>query len=637
MPNKIAATISVSTSARSISPLARRVVAATVAVSTVVALLATAFQLYLDFRRDLGQIDATFLQVSKTYLPTIANALWATNRQEVQVALDGLKQLPDVQYVAVREGNTLWAEAGQHYKTRIQSRDYPLMYHHRDQHMTIGTLNIVVNMDDVYQRLLEKFWIILLSNGVKTFIVAGFMLWLFHWLVTRHLQHIAGFAAHLGSDNLEQRLALNRPSRRNAKPDEFDQVLEGFHLMQSNLKAALEALRQDIIAREHVEEEMRQLNAQLEQRVTDRTRQLQEQARIIDEIHDAVISTDLQGRLTSWNLGAERLFGYTALETLGRHANFLFPTAEEVINSHSMQDAQELETRVKRKNGDVLYAHLSLSPLHTPEKQMRGVACYAIDITARKQAQVLAAQRTTELEAINRELEAFSYSVSHDLRAPLRSIDGFSQALIEDCGKYLDQTGHEYLQRIRRAAQRMGLLIDDMLRLARVSRTEMCHTHIDLSALATEILESLNPQKTHSPTDIHIQPGLTAFGDQALLRIVLENLLGNALKFTHKTHQALIQFGALEQAGRMTYFVRDNGVGFDMAFANKLFGAFQRLHREDDFPGTGIGLATVKRIIHRHSGEVWAESTVGAGAVFFFTLPGSQPDDALHWRQATSS
>lgn len=615
-----------STTALRISPLARRLVAATIAVSTLVALLATAFQLYLDYRRDLGQIDATFRQVSQTYLPTIANALWATNRHEVQVALDGLKQLPDVQYVAVHEGATVWAEAGHQNTARVQSRDYLLTRQHRDQLLTIGTLSITANMDGVYRRLLEKFWIILLSNGVKTFLVAGFMFWLFHWFVTRHLRKIAGFAARLGSENLDQNLRLDRPAQ--TRPDEFDQVLDGFKLMQANLKIALEALKQDILARERVEEELRQLNAQLEQRVADRTRLLQEQARIIDEIHDAVLSIDMQGNITSWNLGAERLFGYSALEALGRNACFLFPEREAVLDVQHIQDAQEVESRIQCKHGETLFAHLSLSALHTPEKQVRGFACYAIDISARKQAEALAARRATELEASNRELEAFSYSVSHDLRAPLRGIDGFSLALIEDCGNQLDPAGHEYLHRIRRAAQRMGLLIDNMLRLARVTRSEMHYAHVDLTALAASIAADVGQAHSPARSIIHVQPDLSAYGDQALLRIVMENLLENAFKFTSKTPQPRIEIGAERQMERLVYFVRDNGAGFDMAFAGKLFGAFQRLHREEEFPGTGIGLATVKRIIRRHGGEIWVESAVGKGTTFFFTLPSSQLADA---------
>ncbi len=230
------------------------------------------------------------------------------------------------------------------------------------------------------------------------------------------------------------------------------------------------------------------------------------------------------------------------------------------------------------------------------------------------------AERTAQLEAVNRELEAFSYSVSHDLRAPLRSIDGFSQALAEDYGEHLDEVGHDYLGRVRRAAQRMGLLIDDMLRLARITRAEMNKVPVDLSALAGEVKADLITYRGYSEEPFRVQVGLVVYGDPALLRIMLENLLDNAWKYSSKIENPQIEVGSMEEGGRTVYFVRDNGAGFDMAYVGKLFGAFQRLHRADEFPGTGVGLATVKRIIHRHGGEIWAEGQQGKGAIFKFTL-----------------
>ncbi|MHB1292245.1 MAG: sensor histidine kinase [Sulfuricella sp.] len=224
---------------------------------------------------------------------------------------------------------------------------------------------------------------------------------------------------------------------------------------------------------------------------------------------------------------------------------------------------------------------------------------------------------------MNRELESFSYSVSHDLRTPLRSIDGFSQALAEDYGEGLDAVGHDYLNRVRRAAQRMGVLIDDLLRLARVTRADMSRTRIDLSALAESVMADLRKHKGYSAATLTVQPGLAAYGDPALLRIMLENLLDNACKYSSKVPQPKIEFGSLAQVDRTVFFVRDNGAGFDMTYVDKLFGAFQRLHREDEFSGTGVGLATVKRIVHRHGGEVWAEGLPDEGAVFYFTLGGS--------------
>ena len=230
-------------------------------------------------------------------------------------------------------------------------------------------------------------------------------------------------------------------------------------------------------------------------------------------------------------------------------------------------------------------------------------------------------ERTAQLEAANKELEAFSYSVSHDLRAPLRSIDGFSRILLEDYAAKLDEEGQDSLRRVRAASQRMGDLIDDMLKLSRVTRNEMQPGTVDLSALAHTIMAELEQEEPARRVEWVIADGLAVQGDAALLRVAMQNLLGNAWKFTSKQPQARIEVGATQRDRVRTHFVRDNGAGFDMAYAGKLFGAFQRQHNAAEFPGTGIGLATVQRVLHRHGGRIWAESAVGQGATFFFTLP----------------
>jgi signal transduction histidine kinase len=231
-------------------------------------------------------------------------------------------------------------------------------------------------------------------------------------------------------------------------------------------------------------------------------------------------------------------------------------------------------------------------------------------------------ERTSELTAVNRELEAFSYSVSHDLRAPLRAIDGFSQALLEDYTASLDPTAKEYLQRTRRAAQRMGALIDDLLNLSRLTRQELAPTRVDLSSLAREVVSKLErEQPSHTP-EVVIAPDLYVRGDAGLLRIALENLMGNAWKYTARRSGARIELGTRELAGETVYFVGDNGVGFRMDEAGKLFEPFQRLHSGGDFEGTGVGLAIVARIVGRHGGRVWADARPGEGANFYFTLSG---------------
>jgi len=229
-------------------------------------------------------------------------------------------------------------------------------------------------------------------------------------------------------------------------------------------------------------------------------------------------------------------------------------------------------------------------------------------------------ERTVQLETTNKELEAFSYSVSHDLRAPLRGIDGWSQALLEDYGDLLDEKGRQYLDRVRSETQHMGHLIDDMLQLSRLTRIEMFKEPVNLSTLADSIVERLKLEESHRHVEFSIQPGLIAKGDSHLLEAVLANLLGNALKFTGKREDARIEFGQTELKGQRVFFVRDNGAGFDMAYSQKMFGPFQRMHKASEFPGTGVGLAIVQRVIHRHGGHVWAESEVGRGATFYFTL-----------------
>jgi light-regulated signal transduction histidine kinase (bacteriophytochrome) len=274
-----------------------------------------------------------------------------------------------------------------------------------------------------------------------------------------------------------------------------------------------------------------------------------------------------------------------------------------------------------------------------------GVALHHAELLAKLQAEIIERQQAEqraqdlnkglqqaviELKAVNKELETFSYSVSHDLRAPLRSIDGFSQALIEDCHDQLDESGHDHLRRIRTATQKMGQLIDDLLTLSRVIRSDMHREAVDLSRLASHICTVLQQSHPERQVEFNVQTGLITQGDTRLLQVVLENLLNNAWKFTAKRPQAKIDFGLLssetvENISTYTYFVRDDGVGFDMAYIDKLFSPFQRLHSVTEFPGNGIGLATVQRIVHRHGGQLRAEGALGQGATFYFTLSTGEP------------
>lgn len=268
---------------------------------------------------------------------------------------------------------------------------------------------------------------------------------------------------------------------------------------------------------------------------------------------------------------------------------------------------------------------LSTIRLPTPDRQV--LLCIE-DISERKKAEEKITllheslnAYVSQVEATNKELESFAYSVSHDLRAPLRSMVGFSDALLEDYSDKLDETGRDFLRRINDAGRLMNRLIDDMLKLSRTTRSEINPEEVDLGSVAASILNELCCAEPERKVEFTVSPEMTAYGDARLLRVVLENLIQNAWKFTRRTPCPRIEIGITERDGGKACFVRDNGAGFDMAYAGKLFAPFQRLHRAEEFPGTGIGLATVQRIIHRHGGKVWAEGEVGKGATFFFTLP----------------
>jgi light-regulated signal transduction histidine kinase (bacteriophytochrome) len=243
-----------------------------------------------------------------------------------------------------------------------------------------------------------------------------------------------------------------------------------------------------------------------------------------------------------------------------------------------------------------------------------------MNITERKRMEEELQQRSAELQASNKELEAFSYSISHDLRAPLRAIDGFTRIIAEDFKGAFPPEANPYFQHISDASIQMGQLIDDMLRLSRITRIELRPFSVNLSELAASVISDLQSREPTRKIKVTIEPGLTTTGDERLLRVAFENLLNNAWKFTGKTKNAHIQVGQTMQADKNVFYIKDNGVGFDMAYSEKLFGAFQRLHTVDEFPGTGIGLAIVQRVITKHGGQIWVESEPNKGATFYFTL-----------------
>jgi PAS domain S-box-containing protein len=357
---------------------------------------------------------------------------------------------------------------------------------------------------------------------------------------------------------------------------------------------------------------------------------------LVETQSDLIARSDLDGRLTFVNDAYCKTYGKSREELLGKIFTSTVspedvPTATEMIKAiQSPPHHMQTETRHPTPAGIRWFSwdNAAVTDESGKVQELQGIGR---DITERKQAEEeirklnaelenRVTQRTAQLEAANKELEAFSYSVSHDLRAPLRGIDGWSLALLEDYGSQLDGQAKTYLERVRSETQRMGQLIDDLLQLSRLTSTEMMLEKVDLSAMAGTIADRLQKEQPERQVEFVIQPGLNANGDAQLLEIALTNLLGNAFKFTGKTPQARIEFGQTEVEGQQAIFVRDNGAGFEMAMAKKLFGAFQRMHKASDFPGTGVGLTTVQRIVHRHGGRIWAQAVVDQGATFYFTL-----------------
>jgi len=360
---------------------------------------------------------------------------------------------------------------------------------------------------------------------------------------------------------------------------------------------------------------------------------------LLDAVPDALVCVRQDGRITLINRQAETLFGYTQQELLGQPVEVLVP--EQFRSAHvghrSHFEAHPkirpmgtgLDLSARRKDGTEFPAEISLSPIKT-DRQFFVIAVIR-DITDRRKIQEELKQlnagleqrvleRTAELNAANKELEAFSYSVSHDLRAPLRSMQGFSKILLEEHAPHLPEEAQRYLRLVAENCAQMGCLVDDLLTFSRLSRQSLNRRHVSTAALVRQCLEELQAEREGRSVAITVGDLPDCLADSSLLKQVWMNLLSNAIKFTRTRRRAEIEIGCGQAQGARAYYVKDNGVGFDMQDADKLFGVFQRLHRAEDYEGTGVGLAIVQRIIYRHGGRVWAEAAVNQGATFFFTL-----------------
>jgi PAS domain S-box-containing protein len=355
---------------------------------------------------------------------------------------------------------------------------------------------------------------------------------------------------------------------------------------------------------------------------------------MVKQVEDyAIFMLDVKGNVATWNEGAERIKGYRADEIIGRHFScFYTPSDVQAGKPEQLLIAAETQGRCEnegwrvRKDGAKFWANVVVTAVRDQHGTLVGFTKVTRDITERKRAEEEIRKHSIALEDANRELEAFSYSVAHDLRSPLRAIDGFSRILLEEHAPTLAPKAQHLLNVVRNNSQRMGLLIDDLLAFSRLSRQPLTKQLVRPADLVRQCVDELRAEQQERRVEIPIGDLPACQADPALLKQVWLNLLANALKYTRKREVTVIEVGSRQQAGACVYFVKDNGVGFDMQYADKLFGVFTRLHRLEDYEGTGVGLAIVQRIIHRHGGRVWAEAAVNQGATFYFTLEGAAPN-----------
>ncbi|HEY5604233.1 MAG TPA: ATP-binding protein [Gammaproteobacteria bacterium] len=566
--------------------------------SSMITAIVTVMQLYFQYIEHKSLLDSNIQHINTGYREGITNAVWLDDKVQLDSILAGVVALPDIKYVEVRVNSEIYSSRGSAVQANALSSSFPLHYRHDNKMLTIGETYVEANLSAIYQRLINQAWTILGLNAIKTSLVAIFMYFIFNRLVVSRVEDLSGFVRRYNVHGLENSVEVVSLTD-NTYSDEITEIATALNNMHRDLSQSI--------------------------------KELLGLKKTLDSTLDSVVMFHPETyRIFYANAGATALLGYTTDELMAMTPVDICPELTESVLSRlataaSSPDNQalDIETFFQSKHGKLISVRLLLQYLH-PDNEAPRYVFIARDISESIKARMEIQASLDETKAANAELESFSYSISHDLRAPLRSIDGFSLLLLHDYGDKIDDEGKNYIQRVRGNAQHMGLLIDDMLSLSNVTRGELHRTSCDLSEMAKSSIKKLQDYDPERKVTVNIAPGIRGWVDKSLFVNLLDNLLGNAWKYTGKIADPRIEFGSTTQGGQTVYYVRDNGAGFDMQYSNKLFTAFHRLHDNKEFTGTGIGLATVSRILSRHGGRIWAEAEIGKGATFYFTLDNAQ-------------
>ncbi|MFV1982613.1 MAG: ATP-binding protein [Thiohalomonadales bacterium] len=593
--------------------VSRKLILYVILFSSFITFIASAFQLYETFNTDVNIIKLRLEDILKIYTQSVTTTLWTANYEDLKTNLNGVMNIPDVVYVNVNVENKDIISLGEKQLNRVMEFKKEISYKYRGQNLILGVLHIQASLESAYQRILDQIVRILISNGIKTFLVAFFILYVFNFLVTRHLQRIANFTHNLDYKKLDTCLYLER--NKSNIPDELDEVVNAIAIFQKNILTHIKQV------------ELSEAKVLL----------------LLNSTAEAIYGIDTFGVCTFINASCLKMLGYEQeSELLGKNMHELIHYKYPDGKAYDVKDccinnayltgnyAHQDNEVLWRKNGSSFAVEYWSYPIFQ-DSEISGAVVTFLDITDRVLAEnelklhrenlsELVIERTKELENSNKALESFSYSVSHDLRTPLRAISGFSRILLEDYGESLQHEAKEYFNRITNAVSNMSNLIDDLLSLANVTQSELKIVEIDINKIIKRIFQKLqneNPQRT---VDIIIDNNIkTMVGDKNLITIVWENLIQNAWKYTSKTKNARIEIGNHRDENN-TIFIKDNGIGFDMKFVDKIFLPFQRLHKKEEYDGTGIGLATVYRVVSRHNGRIWAESSAGKGTTLFISI-----------------